>query len=82
MCNTQGAAFCLCAPSRPHFSIIKNSCKEGKAVWGSICALRAAAAGPARQAFCVRLAPSHISLKLRMLGKHAGVMPSDYGKKP
>ena len=51
MCNTQGAAFCLCAPSRPHFSIIKISCKEGKAGWGCICALRAAAAGPARQAF-------------------------------
>ena len=48
VCNTQGAAFLSLRTFQAPFRNNKISCKEGGAGWGCNCALRAAAAGPAR----------------------------------
>ena len=50
VCNTQRAALLPVHTLKAPFRINKILCKEGEAGWGCICALRAAAAGPARQA--------------------------------
>ena len=50
VCNTQTATFLSVRTFQAPFRNNKILCKEGEAGWGCICALRAAAAGPARQA--------------------------------
>ena len=50
VCNTQRATFLSVRTFQAPFRNNKILCKEGKAGWGCICVLRAAAAGPAGKA--------------------------------
>ena len=79
VCNTQRATFfCLCAPSRPHFAIIKFCAKRGKRAGAvSVCSglqLQGLPERPPRKGFLCQPS-SCISPQLQMRGKHAGVIP-------